>query len=245
MFVCVFRSDACHGDKPGSSSVVDNTVLISNLWNDSQKVYYKAGRGVPAIVLMRNARISMRYHTVTSRIKSGELKLDDEQESELGRVKENLSQVSSNIIDQSVCKSWEQMYKHYSQACRLNWGGDGVEAVISVGVRDNANMSIFEHGFLLVDIWMKLAVKNEEFRKQLNQLVGYPQDQEGCIKLLENSRALRETKEPVDVETPEGAALFYETGVACATVAFMISESLRFQEAPKEAFFTRWGSRAC
>ena len=146
-------------------------VKVESLWKDSRKVSFHVGRAMPAIVLMRKAVISRRYHDLAKELSSSG-RLDESTNNALsgwpggfagtGTLKIMLEKVEEhlidyNLVDETTCFNWEKLYAQYPQACRLNWGGKCTEPVVAVGVRDNVNLSVMKNGCGLVDKWMKLV----------------------------------------------------------------------------------------
>ena len=148
-----------------------NVTKLESLWNDASKVSFHVGRATPAIVMMRKATMSRRYHDLANEIRlSG--RLDDSTNNALSgwpgcfagtaTLKGMLSKVEAQLVnytlvDETACCNWEKLYALYPQACRLNWGGVITEPVVPVGVRDNVNMSVMKNGYGLVDKWMELV----------------------------------------------------------------------------------------
>ena len=144
---------------------------LKHFWKDSSKVSFHVGRATPAIVMMRKATMSRRYHDLAKEIRlSG--RLDDSTNNALSEwpgcfagtatLKGMLSKVEAQLVnytlvDETACCNWEKLYALYPQACRLNWGGVITEPVVPVGVRDNVNMSVMKNGYGLVDKWMELV----------------------------------------------------------------------------------------
>ena len=148
-----------------------NVTKLESLWNDASKVSFHVGRATPAIVMMRKAVMSRRYHDLAKElILSG--RLDDSTNNALSgfrrcfsgaeTLKEVLEKIEAylvnyTLVDETACCNWEKLYAVYPQACRLNWGGKITEPVVAVGVRDNVNMSVMKNGYGLVDKWMELV----------------------------------------------------------------------------------------
>jgi len=131
---------------------------VKSLWKDSRKVNFNVGRAMPAIVLMRKAVISRRYHDLAKELSSSG-RLDESTKVTLKDMlkKVEVHFIDYNLADETACFNWEKLYAQYPQACRLNWGEKCAEPVVTVGVRDCVNLSVMKNGYGLVDKWMKLV----------------------------------------------------------------------------------------
>ena len=77
-------------------------------------------------------------------------------------------------------------------------------------------------------------MEKEKFRDCLHTLVGYPKNKADCEKMVAFSKKARRSKQGLNIRdgngkevTQEEQLIFFETGIACVTLASIIRESLR------------------